>query len=66
MTWPTSRIDRRLVLSGTRQDVAFTHGAAFLAPDYNSLMALRLVMLAIAAIFTPLALGTVALIVPQK
>lgn len=47
MTWFTSRIGRRLVLAGTMLGVAFTHGAAFVAPDYNSLMALRLVMLAI-------------------
>ncbi len=66
MTWLTSKIDRRVLLSATMIGAAIMLGASFVAPDYASLMVLRLVMLAIVAVFTPLAAGTVALIVPEK
>jgi predicted MFS family arabinose efflux permease len=65
MTWLTSKADRRRLLAATMVGIAFTHAAALLVPDYASMLALRLVMLAIAAVFTPLAAGTVALLVPE-
>lgn len=65
MTWLTSRIDRRLLLGGTMLGVAACHAAEMAAPNYASLLAVRLVMLAIAALFTPIAAGTASQIVPE-
>lgn len=65
MTWLTSRADRRVLLSATMFGVAFTHVAMLFAPDYATLLVLRLVMLAIIAVFTPLAASTAALLVPE-
>ena len=61
----TTRMDRRLLLVGTLLVVAVAQGASALAPGYGAVLALRLVMLAIAAIYTPQAAATVALIVPE-
>lgn len=65
MTWLTSTIDRRRLLAGSMLGVAVCHAAAFVAPDYASLMVLRLVMLAVIVVFTPVAAGTAAMIVPE-
>jgi MFS transporter, DHA1 family, inner membrane transport protein len=65
MTWLTSRIDRRLLLAGSMFGVGISHAVAFVAPDYASLMLLRLVMLAVIVVFTPVAAGTAAMIVPE-
>lgn len=65
MTWLTSRIDRRLLLAGTMLVVGVCHLALMAAPDYAALLAVRLVMLAIAALFTPIAAGTASQIVPE-
>jgi MFS transporter, DHA1 family, inner membrane transport protein len=64
--WLTSGIDRRLLLSGTLLAIAVAHIASAFAPDYNSLLVIRLLMLAIAALFTPQAAGTAALLVPAS
>jgi predicted MFS family arabinose efflux permease len=64
MVWATSRFDRRLLLSGTLIVVALGHLASAAAPDYTALVVLRLVMMAFAALFTPVAASTAALIVP--
>ncbi len=65
MTWLTSTVDRRLLLSGSMLGVAVAHAAAFVAPDYPSVLVLRLVMLAIIVVFTPVAAGTTAMIVAE-
>jgi len=65
MAWLTTRMDRRLLLVGTLVVVAVAQGASALAPSYGVMLALRLVMLAIAAIYTPQAAATVGLIVPD-
>ena len=65
MTWLTSTVDRRLLLSGSMLGVAVAHAAAFVAPDYPSVLVLRLVMLAIIVVFTPVAAGTAAMIVAE-
>ena len=64
--WLTSRIERRTLLAATLAILALTNIASALAPDYNSLLAIRLVMLAVGALYTPQAAGTGALIVPEK
>jgi MFS transporter, DHA1 family, inner membrane transport protein len=64
--WLTSRIERRRLLAVTLAVLAVTNIASAFAPDYASLLALRLLMLAIGVIYTPQAAGTAAMIVPEK
>ncbi|WP_442895047.1 MFS transporter [Bradyrhizobium sp. AZCC 1578] len=63
--WLTSKIERRTLLTATLAVLALTNIASAFAPDYASLLAIRLVMLAIGALYTPQAAGTAALIVPE-
>jgi DHA1 family inner membrane transport protein len=64
--WLTSRIERRTLLVSTLAVFAITNAASALAPDYATLLALRLVMLAVGALYTPQAAGTAGLIVPLE
>jgi DHA1 family inner membrane transport protein len=64
--WLTSRIERRSLLTATLAVLAVTNLASAFAPDYASLLAVRLVMLAVGALYTPQAAGTAALIVPPE
>ncbi|MBI1204918.1 MAG: MFS transporter [Rhodopseudomonas sp.] len=62
----TTTLDRRLLLVTTLAVLAVGQAATALAPDYATVLALRLVMLAVAAVFTPQAASTVAMIVPVE
>ena len=64
--WLTSRIERRRLLTVTLLVLALTNAGSAFAPDYASLLVLRLVMLAVGALYTPQAAGTGALIVPEQ
>jgi predicted MFS family arabinose efflux permease len=64
--WLTSRIERRLLLTATLLVLALANAASALAPDYASLLVIRLVMLGVGALYTPQAAGTAALIVPAE
>jgi len=64
--WLTSRIERRTLLAATLAVLALTNIASAFAPDYASLLLLRLIMLAVGALYTPQAAGTAALIVPEE
>lgn len=64
--WLTSRFDRRALLSATALIVAATNFASALASDYATLLVIRVVMLAVAALFTPQAAGAAALLVPPE
>src|SRR5882757_5712370 len=64
--WLTSRIERRTLLTATLAVLAITNLASAFAPDYASLLAIRLIMLAVGALYTPQAAGTAALIVPPE
>ncbi|MDD1516362.1 MULTISPECIES: MFS transporter [Bradyrhizobium] len=64
--WLTSRIERRTLLATTLAVLALGNLASAFAPDYSSLLIIRLVMLAIGALYTPQAAGTAALIVPAE
>jgi MFS transporter, DHA1 family, inner membrane transport protein len=64
--WLTSRIERRSLLTGTLAVLALTNVASAFAPDYASLLVIRLIMLAIGALYTPQAAGTGAMIVPTE
>jgi len=66
MAWATTRLDRRTLLAGTLLIFAVGHAASAFAPNYAVLLAIRLLMLVVAAIYTPQAASTVALIVPEK
>src|ERR1700736_5149929 len=47
VAWATSRIDRRTLLSAIMLWIGVGHMASALAPNYPSLLAIRLVMLAL-------------------
>ncbi len=64
--WLTSRIERRSLLAATLAVLALANLASAFAPDYASLLVIRLVMLAVGALYTPQAAGTGALIVPVE
>jgi len=64
--WLTSRIERRTLLAVTVAVLALTNLASALVPDYASLLTVRLIMLAVGALYTPQAAGTGALIVPEQ
>jgi DHA1 family inner membrane transport protein len=64
--WLTSRIERRTLLISTLAVFAITNAASALAPNYATLLAIRLVMLGIGALYTPQAAGTAGLIVPLE
>jgi len=64
--WLTSRIERRTLLTVTLAVLALTNLASAFAPDYTSLLIIRLIMLAVGALYTPQAAGTAGLIVPEQ
>ena len=64
--WLTSRIERRTLLTATLAVLALTNLASAFAPNYATLLVIRLVMLAVGVIYTPQAAGTAALIVPVE
>jgi len=66
MAWATSRIERRTLLSATVAVMALGHAVSALAPDYVSLLIVRLIMLTVAAIYTPQAASTISMIVGEK
>ncbi len=63
--WTTSRVDRRVLLATILLWVAIGHMASAFAPNYSSLLVIRLAMLALAGAFTPLAGATAALLVAE-
>ncbi len=64
--WLTSRIERRMLLSGTLAVFAITNIASAFVPDFATLLLIRLIMLAIGALYTPQAAGVAAMIVPTE
>jgi predicted MFS family arabinose efflux permease len=66
MAWLTTRMDRRVLLVTTIAVVAVGQALSALAPNYVVVLALRIAMLAVAAIYTPQAAATVAMIVPER
>src|SRR5581483_3691898 len=63
VAWLTTRVDRRLLLSGTVAVIAVGEAASALMSSYAEVLMLRIAMLAVAAVYTPQAASTVALIV---
>lgn len=66
MTWLTTRMDRRTLLFLTVAVVAVGQALSAIAPNYLVILALRIAMLAVAAIYTPQAAATVAMIVQER
>src|SRR5262245_58490065 len=66
MAWLTTRIDRRVLLVATLALLAIGQGASALTSDYSVILLLRVIMLAIGALYPPQAAPTVALIVPDR
>ena len=66
VAWLTTRIERRLLLAGTLAVLVIGQAASAFALNYATVLALRLVMLTVAAIYTPQAASTVAMIVPAS
>jgi predicted MFS family arabinose efflux permease len=66
VAWLTTRIDRRTLLVGSLGFMVIGQAASAMAPNYATILVLRLAMLAGAAVFTPQAGGTIALLVPEK
>ena len=64
--WLTSRIERRTLLTSTLAVLALANAASAFAPDYATLLVIRLIMLAVGALYTPQAASTAALIVPAE
>ncbi len=63
--WAASTLDRRVLLTSSLFIVALGHFASAFAPNYGVLLTLRVLMLIAAALFTPVAASTVAMIVSQ-
>jgi DHA1 family inner membrane transport protein len=66
VAWITGPVDRRALLSAVMLWVTVGHLASALVPDFPSLLAIRLAMLALAGAFTPLAAGAAALLVSEE
>jgi predicted MFS family arabinose efflux permease len=64
--WLTSRIDRRRLLIATIAILAVGEAATAFAPNYWTVLALRLALLAAAALYTPQAAATAAMIAPER
>jgi predicted MFS family arabinose efflux permease len=62
----TTRFGRRGILAACLAVYGAGHAASALAPDYESLLVIRLLMISAAAVYTPQAAGTVALMVPAE
>lgn len=66
VSWLTTRIGRRILLSGTLAIVGVTHVLSTMVDSYAAILVLRLVMVGVVAIYTPQAASTIALIVPER
>jgi predicted MFS family arabinose efflux permease len=64
--WLTSNVDRRLFHSAVIALLAAGEAATASMPDYASVLILRLLMMAAAAVYTPQAAATIALLVPEQ
>jgi len=66
MVWLTSGMDRRLVLAAMLAVLGIGHFGSALAPNYATLLVVRVLMLTMAAAYTPVAASTVAHLVGEK
>lgn len=66
VAWGVSTFDRRILLASTMAAMAICHVASALAPNFSVLLAVRLVEMAFAAVFTPQAASAIAMMVPER
>jgi len=66
VAWGTAATDRRLLLSISLAALAASHVASALAPGLAVLMAVRIVAMAFAAVYTPQAASAAAMLVSEK
>lgn len=66
ISWATSRFDRRVLLASSLFVVAVAQLASAMVTSFSALLALRVVMVAAAAPFTPQAAGVVGLLSPLE
>lgn len=66
MSWLTANVGRRMLMSGALAVMAAGHLASAFADSYFAVLGLRLGMLVFAAIYTPQAASTIALIVSER
>lgn len=66
VAWATNSLDRRRLLTASLAMLAIGHAGSSIAPDLTILLVLRLVSMAAAAIFTPQAASTIAMMVPER
>ncbi len=66
MAWLTGGMESRTLLIGSLLALTLGHIASALAPNYETLLAARMVMLVAAAIYTPQTASTAAMLVPLK
>lgn len=66
VAWGTAATDRRLLLTIALAGLSASHIASALAPNLGVLMAVRIVAMAFAAIYTPQAASAIAMMVPEK
>jgi predicted MFS family arabinose efflux permease len=66
MAWAVSGVARRPLLAAVMAFVSIGLLATAVAPNYAAVMALRIVMLTVGAVFTSMAAGTIAMIVPEQ
>jgi predicted MFS family arabinose efflux permease len=66
VSWLTTRLGRRLLMTGTLVVIAAGHAATAVVDSYAAVLAFRLLMLAVVAIYTPQAASTISLIVPER
>jgi DHA1 family inner membrane transport protein len=64
--WATAAIDRRRLLATSLLIVAIGSVLSAAAPGYDSLLGLRVLMMIAAALFTPVAAATAAMVVPPE
>ncbi len=66
IAWLTAHVDRRVLLGSSLALVAIGQAVSALAPNYTVVLVVRLLMLAAAAVYTPQAAATAAMIVPER
>jgi predicted MFS family arabinose efflux permease len=66
MVWATSTFDRRKLLAVALAAIALGQLASAFAPNYEILLAIRLIMMTLSAVFTPVAASTISAIVTER
>lgn len=66
VAWVTNAVDRRWLLTASLAVLALSHLASALAPTLPLLIGVRIVSMAAAAIFTPQAASTIAMMVAER